>query len=237
MSVLWALVPVKEINRSKQRLAGVLAPVEREKLVLAMLRDVLSAIGKVNEIDGVLLVSRSQKAHALARDIVSDIMLDSVGSDHSRAVMEGNRYLRDRYGVQSSLAISGDVPRVTADDIRRIINRHECVTLVPNATGEGTNAVLTSPPNAISCQFGGSSLERHLASAGAAGLTARIVRNANIGHDIDDPHDLEQAIVDLRPSFTREYLESSGVAARLTQGYVDRRRDIPQRPGTAIQWT
>lgn len=235
--MLWALVPVKEITHSKQRLAKVLNPSEREGLVLAMLRDVLTAIRGVEEFDGVLLVSRSQQAQALARDFVNDIFPDSVGSDHSQAVAEGNCYLRDRYEVKSSLAISADLPRVTSDDIRQIIGHHECVSLVPNATGEGTNAVLTSPPNAISCQFGGSSLERHLASAGAAGLTARIVRNANIGHDIDDPHDLEQAIVDLRPSFTREYLESSGVAARLTQGYVDRRRDIPQRPGTAIQWT
>lgn len=233
MNVLWALVPVKEINRSKQRLAGVLAPVERQKLVLAMLRDVLSAIGEVNEIDGVLLVSRSQKAHSLARDFVSDIMLDSVGSDHSRAVMEGNRFLRDRYGVQSSLAISGDVPRVTSDDIRQIINHHECVTLVPNATGEGTNAVLTSPPNVFTYQFGGPSLERHVASAEAAGLTTRIVQNANIGHDIDDVYDLKRAIVGLGPSFTGEYLKSSGIAARLTRECADLSNVIPKRSRSA----
>ncbi len=235
--MLWALVPVKEITHSKQRLAEVIDSREREGLVLAMLRDVLTAIRGVDEFDGVLLVSRSQEAQALARDFVSDIFLDSVGSDHSRAVTEGNRYLRDRYGVKCSLAISADLPRVTSDDIRQIIEHHESVSLVPNATGEGTNAVLTSPPNAITCQFGGPSLERHVASADAAGLTALIVRNANIGHDIDDPHDLEQAIVDLRPSFTREYLESSGVAARLTKSFVDRRNDMPRRTGTAIQWT
>ncbi len=235
--MLWVLVPVKEIIHSKQRLAKVLNLREREGLVLAMLRDVLIAIRGVDKFDGVLLVSRSQEAQALARDFVNDIFPDSVGSDHSRAVAEGNRYLIDRYGVKSSLAISADVPRVTSDDIRQIIGHHECVSLVPNATGEGTNAVLVSPPNAITCQFGGPSLERHLALADAAGLTARIVRNANIGHDIDDPHDLEQAIVDLRPSFTREYLESSGVAERLTQGFVERRNEISQRPGTVNQWT
>ncbi len=237
MTMLWVLVPVKEIIHSKQRLAKVLNLREREGLVLAMLRDVLTAIREVDKLDGVLLVSRSQKAQALARDFVSDIFLDSVGSDHSRAVTEGNGYLRDRYGVQSSLAISADLPRLTSDDIRQVIEHHECVSLVPNATGEGTNAVLTSPPNAITCQFGGPSLERHVASADAAGLSARIVRNANIGHDIDDPHDLEQAIVELRRSFTREYLKSSGVAARLTSGFVDRRSEISRRPGTVRQWT
>jgi len=231
--MLWALVPVKEITHSKQRLAKVLNPSEREALVLAMLRDVLTAIRGVEEFDGVLLVSRSQQAQALARDFVNDIFPDSVGSDHSRAVAEGNRYLIDRYGVKGSLTISADLPRVTSDDIRQIIEHHECVSLVPNATGEGTNAILASPPNAITCQFGGPSLERHVESAEAAGLTARIVQNANIGHDIDDVHDLRQAIVGLRPSFTREYLRSSGIAARLTRTCADLGNVIPKRSSTA----
>ena len=235
--MLWALVPVKEFAQSKQRLANVLGPREREGLVLAMLRDVLNAIREVDEIDGVLLVSRSKKARAVARDFVTDVFMESPGSDHSQAVIEGNRYLQDRYHAGGSLAISGDVPRVTSGDIQQIIKHHECVTLVPNASGEGTNAVLTSPPNAIACQFGGPSLKRHVASAGAAGLTARVVNNANIAHDIDHSSDLEQAIVDLRPSYTREYLESSGIAARMTEVSVDHRSDNPQRPGTANQWT
>ncbi len=235
--MLWALVPVKEITHSKQRLAKVLDPRERGGLVLAMLRDVLSAIRDVEKFDGVLLVSRSQEAQALARDFVSDIFLDSVGSDHSRAVTEGNRYLQDRYRVESSLAISGDVPRVTAHDIRQIIEHHERITLVPNTSGEGTNAVLTSPPNSITCQFGRSSLERHIASADAAGLTAHIVQNANIAHDIDNLHDLEQAMVELRPSFTREYLESSGIAARLNHRGAGQANGNAQARSTANQWT
>ena len=153
--MLWVLVPVKEMIHSKQRLARVLDSREREGLVLAMLRDVLTAIRGVDKLDGVLLVSRSQEAQALARDFVNDIFPESVGSDHSRAVAEGNRYLIDRYEVKSSLAISADLPRVTSDDIRQIIEHHECVSLVPNATGEacrrpgfraGCRLLARSPP-------------------------------------------------------------------------------------------
>ncbi len=233
MNMLWALVPVKEVTESKQRLAAVLDQHEREGLVLAMLRDVLTAIQEVDAFNGVLLVSRSHRVQALAREFVSDVFTESAGCDHSRAVTEANAYLKDRYRVESSLAISGDVPRVTPDDIRQIIEHHERVSLVPNASGEGTNAVLTSPPNTITCQFGGASLGRHVASADAVGLKARIVRNNNVGHDIDDPHDLEQAIMDLRSSNTRDYLRQSGIAVRLgTRGTA-----IPQTAGTASQWT
>jgi LPPG:FO 2-phospho-L-lactate transferase len=208
-----------------------------EFLVIAMLRDVLTAIQEVDQFDGILLVSRSQKIQALAREFVSDVFMESAGSDHSRAVTEGNRYLQDRYRVDSSLVLSGDVPRVTAHDIRQVIEHHEGVSLVPNASGEGTNAVLTSPPNAITCDFGGASLARHIASAEAAGLKARIVRNENIGYDIDDPRDLKQAIIDLRSSYTSKYLESSDIAARLSYRSPNQESAAPQAAGAASQWT
>ena len=202
-----------------------------------MLRDVLTAVGEVEKFDGVLLVSRSHAVQALAREFGSDIFMESAGSDHSRAVIEGNQYLIDRYDAKCSLALSGDVPRVTADDIRQVIEHHKHVSLVPNASGEGTNAVLTSPPNAINCQFGGASLARHIGSADVSGLNARIVRNENIGHDIDDAHDLEQAIVNLKSSFTRDYLQDAGIAARLSDQIGNRRSATSQATSTVSQWT
>ena len=235
--MFWALIPVKEVTESKQRLAGVIQPHERAGLALAMLRDVLTAVGEVEKFDGVLLVSRSQAVQALAREFGSDIFMESAGSDHSRAVIEGNQYLIDRYDAKCSLALSGDVPRVTADDIRQVIEHHKHVSLVPNASGEGTNAVLTSPPNAINCQFGGASLARHIGSADVSGLNARIVRNENIGHDIDDAHDLEQAIVNLKSSFTRDYLQDTGIAARLSDQIGNRRSATSQATSTVSQWT
>lgn len=212
---MWALVPVKELAQSKQRLSGVLDPGEREGLVLAMLLDVLTAIRSMSVFDGVLLVSRSHKAQVLARDFVTDTFKESSGSDHSRAVTEANRYLIEQHGAVSSLAISGDLPYVTANDIDQIISGHERVTLVSNDSGEGTNAILTSPPNAIRYQFGGSSLERHLKSAAAAGLPYSVICNDNIARDIDEPGDLVRAIDWLRPSFTRDYLQGCGLASSL----------------------
>jgi 2-phospho-L-lactate guanylyltransferase len=235
--MLWALVPVKEICFSKQRLANVLDQPERQGLVLAMLRDVLTAIRGVEEFDGVLLVSRSQEAKDLSRDFVTDTFVESAGSDHSRAVIEGNRYLRERYRAECSIAISGDIPRVTSKDIRDIIRQHDRLTLMPNASGEGTNAIMMSPPNLITCQFGGASLERHVASADAAGLSAQVVKNVNIGHDIDNPRDLELATTDLQPSCTREYLEVSGIAARLNGRNAAQTSAIGLTQGTANKWT
>ena len=233
---MWVLVPVKELARSKQRLAGVLDPGERAGLVLAMLQDVLTAIRDFDVFEGVLLVSRSRKVQALARDFVTETFMESPGSDHSRAVIEANRYLIEQHGAKSSLAISGDIPRVTANDIHQIVAHHERITLVPNDTGEGTNAILASPPDAIISHFGGPSLRRHVTSADAAGLSPSIVRNENIAMDIDEPRDLERAVANMPPSFTRDYLQDSGIAERLRIRNEPGTTQAPRRPIAADQW-
>jgi 2-phospho-L-lactate guanylyltransferase len=121
MNMLWALVPVKELSKSKQRLAGILDPYEREGLVLAMLRDVLTVVHGVTLFDGILVVSRSSKVRALARDFGMDTFVESAGSDHSRAVTEANRYLNNRCCPNSTLAVPGDVPLLTAEDVHQIV--------------------------------------------------------------------------------------------------------------------
>jgi len=234
---MWALVPVKELNESKQRLTSVLSPAEREELMLAMLRDVLTAIQGVTLIDGLLLVSRSRTAQARARDFVTDIFMESSGSDHSRAVTEGNHYLEEQHGVDCSFAISADIPGVTSDDLRLIIENHDRLTLVPNASGEGTNAVLASPPNAIAYQFGVGSLKKHMASAEAAGIPSAVVHVTSMAHDIDDPGDLERALKDLPITFTRDYLENKAIAARLNRLQSGQTVGFPQVRSTANQWT
>ncbi len=235
--MLWALVPVKELSKSKQRLARVLSPTERQELVLAMLRDVLTSIQNVSMFDGVLLVSRSQNAQAVAREFATEIFMESPGSDHSRAVTEGNHYLKERYGVTSSFAISADIPGVTPDDLLRVIKYHDRVTLVPNASDEGTNAVLTSPPNAIAYHFGVGSLTKHTASAEAAGISPSIMRVAGMAHDIDSPDDLELALEVLPRTYTRGYLESKTIAARLNRLQTAQTAGFPQVRSAANQWT
>jgi 2-phospho-L-lactate guanylyltransferase len=213
--MIWALVPVKELAGSKQRLAPVLGPGERKDLVLAMLRDVLAAVRAVSEFEGVLLVTRSQEVSDLARKYVTDTFMESAGSDHSRAVTEANCYLVDKHRARCSMAISGDIPLVTARDIRRVIAGHDRVTLVSNESGEGTNAVVSTLPGAITYHFGRGSLKLHTDSAHDAGISPKVLRITNMALDIDEPQDLSDVLERLPSCFTRDFLQRSGIAARL----------------------
>jgi 2-phospho-L-lactate guanylyltransferase (CobY/MobA/RfbA family) len=57
MSGTWALVPLKRLDRAKRRLAPLLSGVERGRLSLAMVADVLAALAEVENIGRILLVS------------------------------------------------------------------------------------------------------------------------------------------------------------------------------------
>ena len=58
----WAIVPFKGVRDAKQRLARDLNAAVRERLVRAMLDDVLNALTTSQETDGILLVSNAQEA-------------------------------------------------------------------------------------------------------------------------------------------------------------------------------
>ena len=64
---MWAILPAKNFNHAKKRLAPSLTPVERQALFAAMLEDVLAAATDVDMLEGVLVLTRDEKAVALAQ--------------------------------------------------------------------------------------------------------------------------------------------------------------------------
>src|SRR5260370_41796974 len=62
----WAVVPVKELDRAKERLALVLPPERRRGLMLAMLEDVLTALAATTGLSGLAVVTVDAAACRLA---------------------------------------------------------------------------------------------------------------------------------------------------------------------------
>lgn len=210
--MLWALVPLKQISRSKQRLGSVLEPEERKGLVLAMARDVLTVMRQQAAIDGVLLVSRTPEAQQLAQECGIELFRESAQADLSQALTEASRYVVCHHGASATLVIPSDVPLIRADDIAAVLEQHERITLVPDISGEGTNALLLSPPDIIAYAFGKQSFRHHAASSCAVGITPHVVKNLRMSQDIDLPDDLARLRGNLLQSATRDFLQSSGLA-------------------------
>ena len=64
---IWAIVPLKPLNRTKSRLSPVLSQAQRERLSKQIFVNTLITLKKVRGIGGVLVVSRDTAALALAR--------------------------------------------------------------------------------------------------------------------------------------------------------------------------
>ena len=211
---IWALVPFKGATGAKRRLEPVLNETDRETLVFAMVRDVLDVLTRCRSLGGILLVSRDSSAFQLAEEFGIDVFEDAA-SDLSGAVVQASDYAGNKRAAVGTLFVPGDVPLIQPQDVDAVLDGHEHVTLVPDANDIGTNAAVSSPPNAFEYLFDGKSFKPHIAAARRAGIEPRIVRRTAWGLDVDTVHELAAVAARAVGTRTGSFLRSSGIAARL----------------------
>jgi 2-phospho-L-lactate guanylyltransferase len=186
MTGTYALIPAKQLVRAKARLAPVLDGAARRELALAMLRDVLAAATSCRALDGVVVVSRDQRAREIAAAAGAEALAEP--GDLNEALTSAVGKLRAR-GAERLVVLAADLPLADAESIGALIATDADVAIVPSRDG-GTDALLL-PPGAIDLKFGPDSARKHLAAAEAAGLRAARAELPRLALDIDRPTDLE----------------------------------------------
>jgi len=88
---LWAILPVKEMEGSKQRLSPLLSPAERVALMRVMVAEVLDALCVARGLAGMSVVTLDAWAAAEARRRGARGVNDSVNSWISRLLHTGSR--------------------------------------------------------------------------------------------------------------------------------------------------
>ena len=217
MPSIWAVIPAKNLDGVKQRLAPVLAEEERRALFQTMLMDVLGAVTAVSELAGVMVVTGDAAVAARAREARAEVLHESANQGHTAAVTAGARHLLAQ-GADGLLTVPGDLPLVTPEEIRRVLAAHgpgRAITIVPAHDRRGSNCIVCSPPDALPFAFGDDSFGPHLDAARRAGITPTILPIPGIGLDIDGPTDLQLLLERPTASQAQAYLHDSGIAARL----------------------
>ena len=212
---IWAVVPVKECRRAKERLAPLLPPALRQGLAAAMLEDVLMAIAAASGLAGLLVVTLDPAARRLAARYGARLLEEGAGDGHSAAVAAAARLLAAE-GRAGMLTLPGDIPLATADELRRIIAAHRpapSFTIAPSHDEGGSNAVLVSPPDAVPLAFGVDSFFPHLAAAAARGIRPSVVRLPGVALDIDNPEDLAAFLRLPSTTRTRAFLAENAMLA------------------------
>jgi 2-phospho-L-lactate guanylyltransferase len=191
---LWAIVPVKPLRRSKSRLADVLSREERADLSRKMLVHTLDVLGEVPKVERVLVISRDSQALALARDHGARTVTER-GTPKLNPALVRATLLALGYGVSSVLVLPADLPLLRMQDVERLIalaDEPPVVVIAPDRHGEGTNALLSSPPGLIEYDFGPSSFENHISRAKEAGAEVKICQLPTLELDLDVPDDLKR---------------------------------------------
>ena len=179
-----AILPVKSFGRAKQRL-GVAVP-DKPALAAAMLADVLAALARVPELDEVIVVTAESAAADAARAAGARVVHDPVEAGQSAAAALGIAAAH----ADRALLVPGDCPALDPAEVSAFLKGPGPFKIVPDRHGEGTNALLLTPPDIIEPAFGPGSFARHTALAGAAGATIEVAELPSLTLDVDTPDDL-----------------------------------------------
>jgi len=176
-----AVVPVKGRDGAKTRLASLLAPAERARLVREMLERVLEACEEASAITGTLLVTPDP---GFAPEGVA--LLQDAGTGHADAVEAA---LRDPRARRGALVVMADCPLLTGESLDALASKARPLALAPSADG-GVNALALRQVNGYVPRLG-VSLGESLAAARVAGIDPVVFDDARLALDVDTHGDYE----------------------------------------------
>ncbi len=190
---VWAVLPLKGLKGAKDRLSNILNPEERAALVTAMAQDVLTALTSATSLAGVLVISDANDIKELVQEYCVDLIPEGKAKGLNGAISHAAAILVNR-GVNAMMVIHGDIPLIKPKDIDAIIDARlpaPSVTIAPCSHKDGTNVMVSSPPDVISFQYGKNSFSKHMKAAADIGLEAKEISNDRLALDIDTGEDLQ----------------------------------------------
>jgi 2-phospho-L-lactate/phosphoenolpyruvate guanylyltransferase len=184
------IVPHRGLAAAKTRLAGVLEPEQREELAQRLLEHVLRAVAEVAPGCGEV-ITPDRGLHPIVEEagvrlVVQRGMGLNAGLEQARAAAVAD-------GVETLVVLHGDLPDLTADDVRALIAAVPLaggVAIAPDRARTGTNALAMRPADAIGFRFGVGSFAAHEAAAAEAGRELAVVERPGLAFDLDTPQDL-----------------------------------------------
>lgn len=202
-----AVLPVKRFAEAKQRLAAGVDDERRAEVVVAMLEDVLEAIGTARSIERTIVVTSEPRAEGHAQAAGAEVIPDPGNGGHSGAALAGAARAQE-LGATCVLLLPGDCPLLEPRELERLLTGmpERYVAIVPDRHKTGTNALALAPPDAIRPAFGEGSCARHVAAARNADIPFGVEELPSLALDLDTPADVV--------ALTRELASNRGRAKR-----------------------
>lgn len=192
VSDVYAIIPVRELNKSKSRLANILTLELRKNFIKQTLLNVIKACLKTEELKKVVVVSPDVEVLRLSRENGAEILDEEFERGVNGAISFALEKLN--FEMLSILILPSDLPLITSDDLSKIISisgRPPSVVIAPSSRMDGTNALLLNPADVIKPFYDQDSFSNHLTVAVEKKVKTTIYISRNIILDIDTPKDLK----------------------------------------------
>jgi 2-phospho-L-lactate/phosphoenolpyruvate guanylyltransferase len=187
------------------RLSGVLTPKQRQKLTLAMLKDVITAT-KSSMINHIVVVGSDTTIEELTKDF--DITYLQEKSPNLNSSLKQATQWSIKNNAKTVLILPADIPIVTANDINQILKlgADSPSLVIVSSRNNGTNALLQNPPNIIFPRFGPNSFQKHQTEAIEKGVSPIIYESDSVALDIDSTEDLDVLLKTENQTITKAVL-------------------------------
>ena len=202
-----ALVPVKDFARAKKRLRARFDDRAVERILRALLADVLGALTAAKRLERTFVLSDDEAVAAAARAAGAEVWL-KVPDPGLNAAIDGAAAARAAEGFDAVLVALGDLPLLTGAEVDALVEAgaRAPVVIAPADDG-GTALLLRRPPLAIPARFGPESAAAHEAAARERGLTPLVWSLPEESRiDLDTPEDAARLAAASRRSRTCELL-------------------------------
>lgn len=190
---VFAIVPVKNFESGKSRLASLLTVEERVKLSELFLDYTLNTLTNTSAISNVVVVSSDKRAEGIAKIHNVKFLQEKKNQGVNAAVALADVYISE-YAVDATIVIPQDLPLLLPEDIERICTsaqEHEkCLVICPSLRFDGSNALLRRPPLLITTNYDNDSYNVHIKKAKASDAIIKIIKTKRIMTDIDTVEDV-----------------------------------------------
>lgn len=186
------IIAVKRLAAAKTRLAPVFSARTRERVVLAMLIDTLTAASGVAALGSITVITPDDAAAAAASELGAGVLADPTPEDNTdplnSAIATAERAVSGSFA--NIVVLQGDLPALQTQELAEAIAaaRHHRRSFVADRLATGT-AALCAFGAPLDPQFGPDSCARHRRS-GAIELTGAW---PGLRCDVDTPADLTAA--------------------------------------------
>ena len=193
MSSINIVLPVKDLDFCKTRLASILTLSERQQLVLSLLKQNIKILQRDFKECHILIITPDDRVSDLAKSLHVTVLKERMMNGLNRAIKAGTRWSMAR-GYQTQLVLAPDIAVLDKDELAELFDQENPSSIVTLAVANdgGTNALLTCPPNIIPPKFGEQSAQKMSEISKQRGITCQSLYLPHLSLDIDQPNDLLQ---------------------------------------------